>query len=493
MKNTWKNRKSVISVIVKRVQMILTMTSNRLIRVRKTMKNIQQIKLAKFALILGVIFSGSSYAQDPDPTLPRADDSTHSLLYKLGGGKVIPAPGSGFVTHRVTARLKLGFGYSCGEFDFHDNVAQMINQIEDKAREIPMQLQNAISAAVAGLPGYLMQKINPNLYNIVTKSLDETAELFRFSYKTCEQMEAEMRQGKNPYDGFMTAVVANKWEIGAKDGENIADTKEEIADDPTGPIEWLGGNEYGTANKPIQINHDLAMAGYNIMLGRTGDVSTNEIPAVGLSQEPIVKIWSRPSIAGEWIQDVGGDMVIITAEKDVEPDSITGKGLRKIVTDLEPLIREALDVAVDSYDFSEINEFTSLTLSNGLVEGLRSMPLGERLIFMERLVSEMAVNEAYERVTLIRQMLLMGLKHPDNVAANISDKTEEYIRGKTFSDLDIAVDEIYETLALKRTTVNSTALSIINQHSARQTSGIASETGIVSEEPTLLDGGIPLD
>jgi integrating conjugative element protein (TIGR03755 family) len=491
MKNTWKSRKTVISVIVKRVQMILTRASNRLIRVRKTMKNSQQIKVAKFALILGIIFSGSAHAQDP--TLPRADDSTQSLFYKLGGGRVVPAPGSGFVTHRVTARLKLGFGYSCGEFDFHDNVAQMINQIEDKAREIPMQLQNAISAAVAGLPGYLMQKINPNLYNIVTKSLDETAELFRFSYKTCEQMEAEMRQGKNPYDGFMTAVVANKWELGAKAGDNIADTKEKIADDPTGPIEWLGGNEYGTVNKPIQINHDLVMAGYNIMLGRVGDVSTDAIPVGVLAQQPIVQIWSRPSIAGAWIQDVVGDMVIITEETDVEPEAITGEGLRPIVASLEPLIRDALNVALSTFDFSEINKFTSLTLSNGLVEGLRSMPLGERLIFMERLVSEMSVNEAYERVVLIRQMLLMGLKHPDNVAAKISDKTEEYIRGNTFSDLDIAVNEIYETLALKRATVNSTALSIINQHNARQTSGIASETGIVSEEPTLLDGGIPLN
>ena len=436
---------------------------------------------------------GAVFAQAVDESLPAVDASTHTLFYKLGGGRVVPAPGSSYVTHRVTARIKGGFGYSCGEFDFQNNVAQMINQIETRVREIPIQLQNAISAAVAGLPGYLMQKINPNLYNIVTKSLDETAELFRFSYKTCEQMEAEMRQGKNPYDGFMTAVVANKWKLGAEAGDNIADTKDIIADDPTGPIEWLGGNEYGTVQRPIQINHDLVMAGYNIMLGRTGDVSTDALPVGVLAQQPIVQIWRRPSDAGIWIQDVVGDMIIITTERDPEPQSITGEGLRQVVTDLEPLIRNALDNAINIYDFEAINRFASLTLSNGLVEGLRAMPLGERLVFVERLVSEMAVSEAYERVTLIRQMLLMGLNHPDNVAARISDKTEEYIRSKTFPDFDILVNEIYETLALKRTTVNSTALSIINQHNARQSSGIAAETGIVIEEPTLLDGSIPIN
>ena len=437
---------------------------------------------------------GAVFAQVVDESLPEVDASTHTLFYKLGGGRVVPAPGSSYVTHRVTARIKGGFGYSCGEFDFQNNVAQMINQIETRVREIPIQLQNAISAAVAGLPGYLMQKINPNLYNIVTKSLDETAELFRFSYKTCEQMEAEMRQngeGYNPYDGFMTAVVANKWKIGAEAGDNIADTKDAVADDPTGPIEWLGGNEYGTVQRPIQINHDLVMAGYNIMLGRTGDVSTDALPVGVLAQQPIVQIWRRPSDAGIWIQDVVGDMIIITDEDEPVPQSISGEGLRPVVSDLEPLIRNALDEAINAYDFTSINRYTSLTLSNGLVEGLRAMPLAELVVFSERLVSEMAVNEAYERVTLIRQMLLMGLNHPDNVAANISDRTEQYVRKKTFLDLDILVNEIYENLALKRTTVNSTALSIINQHSARQASGIASGTGIVNEEPTLLDGGIP--
>ena len=473
-----------------KVLKISSNTGSRLTKMKRVInQQAQKLNVAILVFLVSSFCIGSAFAQDP--TLPNVDDGTHMLFYKLGGGRVVPAPGSGFVTHRVTARFKGGFGYSCGEFDFQNNVAEMINQIETRVREIPMQLQNAISAAVAGLPGYLMQKINPNLYNIVTKSLDETAELFRFSYKTCEQMEVEMRQGKNPYDGFMTAVVANKWKIGAEGGDNIADTKDEIADDPTGPIEWLGGNEYGTVQRPIQINHDLVMAGYNIMLGRTGDVSTDAIPVGALAQQPIVQIWARPSDAGIWVQDVVGDMIIITTEDEPVPQSISGEGLRPVVSDLEPLIRNALDEAINIYDFEAINRFTSLTLSNGLVEGLRAMPLGERLVFVERLVSEMAVNEAYERVTLIRQMLLMGLNHPDNVAANISDKTEEYIRSKTFPDFDISVNEIYETLALKRTTVNSTALAIINQHNARQSSGIAAETGIVTEEPTLLDGGIP--
>ncbi len=446
--------------------------------------------LKKISLILFLaLFTNQLLAQE----LPEVDTENQTWFYKLGGGKVVYPPGSGYVTHIVTARFKGGFGYSCGEFDFHENLTQMINQVETKIRQIPLQLQSAASAAVAGLPGYMMQKINPNLYNIVTKTLDETTELFRLSYKTCEQMEQEMRtKGAeyNPYDNFMSAVIANKWAIGGKTGEVVSDVDQQIKDDPTGTITWLGDNEYGTANHPIQINHDLAMAGYNIMLGRTEDVSTDAVPLGALSQQPIVKIWPRPSAAGDWIQEVAGDLIIITTDKDPDHESVTGKGLRPVVETLEPQIRHALQTVIETYDFEELNQFTTMQVSAGLVDGLRAMPLAQRVIILDRLVSEMAVNEAFERVSLLRQMLLMGLNHPDNVAAKISALTEDHVRKKTFPDIDIAVNEIFETLALKRTTTNSTALSIINQHNARINSGVAVDTGAVNEEPTLVNGGV---
>jgi len=451
-------------------------------------------KLRIVALSIMLATATTAPAQTADPSLPIIDLSTHALFYKLGGGKAVPAPGSGRVTHHVTAHFKGGFGYSCGAFDFQDNLTQMINQIETQVREIPMQLQNAISAAVAGLPGYLMQKINPNLYNIVTKSLDESAELFRLSYKNCQQIEQEMRRdpGANPYAGFMSVSIANKWSAGGSAGNNIADVDNAIKQDPTGPVKWLGGNDYGTTSNPVRINHDLVIAGYNIMLGRSTDVSINTKPTGAMTREPIVQIWDRPSTAGEWLQEVVGDKEIITDDDDAAPTSVTGEGLRPIVADLEPLINDALLEAVNQYDFTNINQYTSINISNGLVDGLRAMPLGERSVFMDRLVSEMAVNEAYRRVTFIRQMLLIGLNAPDIVASQAASDTTNYVRGSTLPDLDALVAEIYADLVLKRTTVNSTALSIINQNTARETSGVTSDPGAVVSTPAMIDGGTDL-
>ncbi len=442
--------------------------------------------LITLIITLIVVIPAEGYA---DESLPLIDVETHALYYRLGGGAAVPAPGSGYVTHRVTARLKGGFNYSCGEFDFQNNISQMINQIENQVREIPMQLQNAVSAAVAGLPGYLMQKINPNLYNIVTKSLDETAELFRLSYKTCASMESEMRRhpGTNPYAGFMSVSIANKWRDGAESGNNIADVSDDIKQDPTGPVKWIGGKDYGSVESPIQVNHDLVIAGYNIMLGRSGDVSIDTKPTGNLKYEPIVLIWERPSAAGKWLQSVAGDREVVTEDR-LKPVSITGDGLRPIVEDLEPLIAAALDTAITDYNFEDLNVFRSLAISQGIIDGLRAMPKAERLVFKTRLVSEMAVNEAYERVMLIRQMLMIGLNAPDIVAALAAATATEYVRNNTLPDLDNLVAEIYNDLALKKSTVNSTATAIVRQTSARHMQGVNSDPGAINAAPIMQDG-----
>ena len=105
--------------------------------IRKTMK------LGAALLGAAVLFAPALLAQTVDESLPPIDAGTHALFYRLGGGPAVPAPGSNYVSQRVTARFKGGFGYSCGEFNFQENLSQMVNQLETQVREIPMQLQNA--------------------------------------------------------------------------------------------------------------------------------------------------------------------------------------------------------------------------------------------------------------------------------------------------------------------------------------------------------------
>lgn len=453
-------------------------------------------KLTKVAISLILMVSSTSgVVLGANDQYPEISSETDQLRYLLGGGRVVPLPGSNYITTRVTANLQANISYSCGKFDFQNNLSQMINQLEDQVREIPMQLQNAVSAAIAGLPGYLMRKVNINLFDTLQQSLDESAELFRLSYKSCETMEQEMRNNDsdyNPYNGFIRAVVAEKWVIGGDSGQTIDEIKKEVAEDQTGPITWLGGNEYGTIANPIQINHDLTVAGYNIMLGRTGDVSTDELPIESLLSEPIVKIWPRPTDAGKWIQLVVGDLVIITDDSGSR-SSISGKGLREVVSQLEPEIEEAIDLAINTFDFSLIKNYPSLKTSRKLIDALRNMPGPELEVYRERIISELTVNEVIERVALIRQMLYLGLQNPENVVARISSETSKQVRKKTFPDLNSKVIEIVDNLKFKQQTILSTTLKVLQQYQARQTKSASESATPYGGSTNLLRGGVPLN
>lgn len=428
-------------------------------------------------LFIGIaLFSlESQIVQAAEQTAAPVSVGVGSEYYTLGGGQVLPPPGSGRVTFNINARLQVGFGYSCGKFNFHNNIEQMINQFQSRLRQLPGQLQQAVQAAIAGLPGYLMQKYNPTLYNILTKTLDESAELFNMSYKTCEQMESEMARdpNANPYDGFFRASIAEKWRDGGNVNNAVApDVYEDIKSSPAEPIQWLGGRLYGTTFNPVQINHDLVVAGYNIMLGRTGDVSVTTAPTGTLVNEPIVQIWSTPEDAGVWAQTVVGDMRIVLTGSNQNRTSIPGKGLRPKVVALKAEIETAFNTAYNTNDFSALKRYGSLAISPVMMSSLKAMQFGERELMKNRLIEEMAVRETIERTFLILQMMNTGIQAPDVVSSTGGAVADEYLRKTTLPTFYEHIDAVLKDLELKAATVTKTSRDIIIRAQQQNNSSI---------------------
>ncbi|MCF6256162.1 MAG: hypothetical protein L3K25_07650 [Gammaproteobacteria bacterium] len=452
------------------------------------------MKLIIFITFL-IMMGGMMTAHSAPENASQIPANISSTYYLLGGGQIIPPPGAGVTTFNISARFKVGLGYSCGKFNFQNNIQQMVNQMLTQVRQLPGQLQTATTAAVAALPGYLLMKANPTLYNLITKTLDETVTLFRMSYKSCKQIESEMQKNPdvNPYQGFMNASVADRWALGANSGDVAADVDESIktATDRE-PIRWLGGRLYGTADNPIQINRDIVVAGYNIMIGRTGDVSIATAPSPGspMALEPIVRIWPSPAAAGTWVQEVLGDLRIVMTPADTPPQSEAGKGLRPKVSALETRIYTALKKAMEEDDYELLNKYTTLRVSAALIEGFRDMPPGEAAVLMDRLVSEMAVNEARERLMLIKQMMMTGLRAPDLVASTGGSTAKKYIRGSTFRDMDRVTREVIETLELKQRTLNGTTIAIINHAAQRRDAAAGKTSSPMRGGSNALDGAV---
>jgi integrating conjugative element protein (TIGR03755 family) len=433
-----------------------------------------------YRIVLVLLLVVSSQATQ---AVPEVSVDVGRVYYLIGGGKVLPPPGSEIYTANIRASFNLGYGYSCGRFSYHANVSAMVNDFMNQMREMPGQLVDAFSAAVAGFPSYLLMKANASLYNTVTKTLSDAHELFRFSYKSCEQIESELRQNpdSNPYQGFIRASILDRWHIGAENGENISDVHDDVKENPVGPITWFGGNEAGTVDNPIQVNRDFVVAGYNIMIGRSGDVSVTNAPTGTAAQQPIVQIWPTPEDARRWVQEVLGDYSLNLTDSVAggAPESKPGRGIRPMVTSLEIEIHNALMQVYEHNDYSLVNNYLSLpSISGRLADGLRTLPENEKSVFIDRLVSEMSVKEIQDRMVLIRQMIYSALKHPDLLASPAAGGAAvDILYKKTLPSIRDVISEVDNEIKLQQKTINPTILSILDRAEEIRKSGHGKQSG----------------
>jgi hypothetical protein len=221
------------------------------------------------------------------------------------------------------------------------------------------------------------------------------------------------------------------------------------------------------------------------MLGRTGDVSVTTAPTGTAAQQPIAQIWPTPADAGRWIQQVIGDELLILDEDTTRnPETIPGNGLRPTVEALESEINDALMEVYDNNNYDLINNYLSFSrISGQLADSLRALPRNEVLVFIDRLVSEMAVKEVQERVFLVRQMIDTALKAPDLLAAQEAGTTvKEYIKDNTFPGIRDKLNEISKDLELSQKTINPTILSIFDRAETIKKSGYNKRSGTIHRE-----------
>ncbi len=109
---------------------------------------------------------------------------------------------------------------------------------------------------------------------------------------------------------------------------------------------------------------------------------------------------------------------------------------------------------------------------------------------MDRLASELAVTEARERMMLIKQMMITGLKAPDLVASTGGSVANEYIRGTSFPDMDRLIREVFDALELKQRTVNRTTVTILNYIEQKDKAAAAKRPARESTGSNALGGAV---
>ena len=208
-----------------------------------------------------------------------------------------PRPRAGSATSSLGASFELGIRYSCGKFDPIRGIATQLDQVIERIKALVV---NALSAAIAAAPMYILQRVNPGLYDLLQNLLLKAELAVNLANASCEQMERAIAAGRDPYMEWLQAAKAVSWkvEMGAggprSAGVDVKTALDQVeAQGGAQGLPWLEGRRAGGEGQPpIRVIGDTATAGYNLMLNRAaGDQSA---PGAALSQERIVDSGRAP-------------------------------------------------------------------------------------------------------------------------------------------------------------------------------------------------------
>jgi integrating conjugative element protein (TIGR03755 family) len=385
---------------------------------------------------------------------------------------------------------QLGLGYSCGKFDPVAAVTNTLNNIGAGVDNMMNAMTAAASAAIASLPALILQRANPGLYDLFQNALLQAEETMQLATKSCEQMEAEIAKGKNPYADLITLSKGNDWKLQMGIGGNDAVTAKDAVESSNGDsgIPWVGGQAGGVGQSVLEFTGDIVKAGYNINMNRP---ITTVGPVPPASSTRLTEIWTTPADARNWVVDVVGENIVTTCDT-CRKDTIPGTGL------LPKLNQEATAVTVEIQNL--VSGATPLTLANldnitapgvaitrQVIEAIREMPASEQSLIMGRLVSEISTARTVEKALYARRLLLSGRQVPEVYATEVAREHADI----SIVELDKEIENLLFETRVRKEVVSDTIATLLQRAAARRQASLNTPQVPTIDPRPLSNGRVP--
>ena len=400
--------------------------------------------------------------------------------YEIGGAEPVSVPANpAVVSTTLGGSAQLGLGYSCGKFDPVAAVTNTLNDIGSGVDNMMNAMTAAATSAIASLPALILQRANPGLYDLFQNALIKAEETMQLATKSCEQMEAEIAQGKNPYADLITLSKGNDWKVQMGIGGNDAVTAKGTVESSNGDngVPWIGGQAGGAGQPVLEFTGDIVEAGYNINMNRAV-TDTSPVPAASATR--LSEIWGSPAEARDWTVDVVGENIVTTCDT-CRKDSIPGTGL------LPKLYQESATVTTEIQNL--VSGATPLTLTNleqitapgvaitrQVIEAIREMPASEQSLIMGRLVSEISTARTVEKALYARRLLLSGRQVPEVYATEVAREHAD----NSIAELDKEIENLLFETRVRKEVVSDTVATLLERAAAKRQSSLT-----VPEVPTL--------
>ena len=197
----------------------------------------------------------------------QAQSSRGALYYQLGGNS--PGGNANYKSQiplQLSLAANLRLNYSCGKFDIGLSWETLMNDIEQFGDKVT----NAVKAGIAALPMYIFQRAQPGLYQLFQTYSAKADAMIAAALKTCEEMEAQIKAGGNPYEDWENIAKVESWKFRASLNGDVVEAKKEINKNEEANkngVSWIFGERAGgVGTQPLRPVRDLSIAGYNLSL-----------------------------------------------------------------------------------------------------------------------------------------------------------------------------------------------------------------------------------
>jgi integrating conjugative element protein (TIGR03755 family) len=405
-------------------------------------------------------------ADNPIPESHGAIADT--LYYQIGGGSVLSPAAS----RRNTQLINVGIGWRsdlmCGNFDIDTTVKNQLNGVTDGFQDLMGEVIENATSAVASLPAMVIQRANPQLYDLLTNGVLQGRLDFDKSQLSCKNMAQKMTDYAYNSAWTQAAQAENYQGIVAGEPDAVRAEQEAAKEAAKNGKRWVGGERRGgQGQKPIKVITDTTTAGYNILNNRS---TTDSSPLSGDSCEgEVCRLWGSPDEAAKWMTRVIGEQNINVSPENDESGSgedrsgaQAGTGLTPLIEEEQEKIAEVLGELVNgslpptSENLAKASG-GQLQLTRGVVVALRDDP--DAAVLGERLTGEMALARVMEQTLTARRTLLAGMREP-NIAGEKEAQTQ---LGQATTQLDRELDQLRLELEMRRMLADNASTTILQR------------------------------
>ena len=414
------------------------------------------------ALVAAIVIAVPAVAQTQD--VPR---SQSQLYYRIGGSApAARSPNPNALALKMGLGTRLNANYTCGKFDVGLSWANLMNGFSS----LGTQITGAVQAGIGALPLYILQRAQPGLYELFQTYAKKAEIAVSAAMDSCAQMEAQIKQGDDPYAKWVGLAKGEGWTVEAGSNADVVSAKTKVeTDNGIRGLTWIDNKMAGGFTQPsIRPVNDIVLAGYNLTMMRP--VSSSNTADYSSGGAPLGKIFARPQDAADFAVTVLGDQLISTCDGPscAQKGVVTALGLQSKYDAEIPVALDQIKLAISTtsptYAVLAAAGGPDVAMSTDVVRAIRELPADIQAISAQRLAKEIALARTIEKALAVRSVLISGMSLPEvqkrepamAVAKAKADLLTQYIQ-----------DLMFES-RVRREMVSDTASSLLQAYQGRR-------------------------